>query len=134
MNRRSGYLLVLVILLGVVIVTNINVEKSEKQRAERWVSVKIEPDREFDSMMDEGRRRLRRDNVYHEIFTLINGVRVGQLGAFTWLIDSVGSKISSGYHEIEPKENGGYFAELGSRKYQLSETGKAILIKEIRYE
>lgn len=62
---------------------------------------------------------------YHETGSFQNGQRWGKCGAVTWLIDSTGSKMSSGYHVITFMGDH-YIAELGSGRYKLDIDGKAV--------
>jgi hypothetical protein len=65
---------------------------------------------------------------YHEVITLSNGVRVGNLGSMRYLLDVNGDRMSGGYHSIEI-EGAGYIATLGARTYRLDSTGAAYEFK-----
>ncbi len=128
MKKILEYLPALLI-FAFVIMLNAYLTEPKKQWVEKWMPASQEPD----SMYRYNNDDILEDTFYHKVDTLSNGVITGCLGAITWLIDANGKKMSSGYHEIRPTDSG-YFAKLGAIEYKLSETGRLLLIKEVKYE
>lgn len=56
---------------------------------------------------------------WHNVTTLDDGTRVGELGSLKYILDEDGRPLSDGYHEIREVE-GGYVGAIGARRELLA--------------
>lgn len=59
------------------------------------------------------------DPSWHKTSTLVDGTRIGRLGAYWYILDEDGHAISDGYHEIILDEKGDYKGQRSARSEQI---------------
>lgn len=78
-------------------------------------SVHYEQYSDLTHMAVECRHGLPDPDYWHAIAGLSDGTRIGQLGAFWYILDQNNRAVSEGYHELYCDERGDYRGQRGSR-------------------
>lgn len=64
--------------------------------------------------------RLPDPDYWHAIAGLSDGTRIGQLGAFWYILDQDNRAVSDGYHTLYCDESGDYKGQRGSRTEEVA--------------